>query len=325
MDDKHFLSVIVPLYNSESWVEDCIKSIAKLTPRKEIIVVDDGSTDHSAERIEKFANDGTIRLIHQQNKGVSEARNAALAACHGDIVAFVDSDDLIVPDEFERFYRHFTASAADMAMGSVRIVFPDREDELRCPTEHLRGHIIDGQHCFAELMRSDTFTPLTVGYLFRKKWIDTHGLSFRHRMSEDDLWTSTAMCLAKRVLVDKGAPHYVYCKREGSITESNKSTRLRADSHMAVASDLYHFMRAQQLSEEAQTWMCCKILYILSSSIVTYAAIGHYDFDIDTETIRDILNRIKQTAEPRPQKIAYIYTKRIADTLRKHLDKPIAD
>lgn len=111
------LSIIIPLYNSENYFGQCIDSLLALQLNKEIIVIDDGSTDKSYSMALEYANKGKIRLLHQENKGVSEARNLGLENITGDIVAFVDSDDYILIDNFCKFYKKFIASNADMAMG----------------------------------------------------------------------------------------------------------------------------------------------------------------------------------------------------------------
>ena len=94
-------------------------------------------------------------------------------------------------------------------------------------------------------------------------------------MSEDDLWTSIAMCEAHNVLVTDDL-HYVYCKNSDSITGTNVSTIFRADNHLAVANDLYDYLRNHTLSENAEVWLCCKILYIASIAVKIYIDNDYY-------------------------------------------------
>lgn len=169
MENGHLLSVIIPLYNEGQLVGRCLESLLRLRIQKEIIVVDDGSTDNSANAVERYMDSGEVMLLRQHNKGLSEARNRGLAECRGDIIAFVDSDDYIVPESFERLYGQFVESGADMARSGAIMEFPDGRTETREADWKLWGSIVSGQNCFAELMRTNTFTPLSVCHLMKKR------------------------------------------------------------------------------------------------------------------------------------------------------------
>ena len=96
------ISVIVPIYNVEQYLYQCIDSIiAQTYTNLEIILVDDGSTDSSGEICDKYASvDCRIVVIHKKNGGLSEARNAGINVATGDYIGFVDSDDYIFPDTY---------------------------------------------------------------------------------------------------------------------------------------------------------------------------------------------------------------------------------
>ena len=111
------LSIIIPMYNSQDYISRCLESVIAINIPKEIIVVDDGSTDNSYGIAEKYADGGLIRLLRQENKGVSEARNLGLSVCQGNIIAFVDSDDYVMAESFERLYHAIVRTSADIVMG----------------------------------------------------------------------------------------------------------------------------------------------------------------------------------------------------------------
>ena len=98
------ISVIVPIYNIVEWLPRCVNSIRKQTYRNlEIILVDDGSTDNSGALAEKFAlEDKRVRVFHKENGGVSSARNLGIEKARGAFIGFVDSDDYIEPEMYER-------------------------------------------------------------------------------------------------------------------------------------------------------------------------------------------------------------------------------
>lgn len=92
------ISVIIPVYKVEAYLERCVKSVLAQSLELEIILVDDGSPDECPELCDQWAQrDSRIRVIHKENGGLSSARNAGLAVCRGEYVSFVDSDDWIEP------------------------------------------------------------------------------------------------------------------------------------------------------------------------------------------------------------------------------------
>lgn len=312
---KALLSIIIPMYNSERYIVRCIESLRRLKIRKEVIVVDDGSSDGSYDIARKFASNGEIKLFLKKNKGVSEARNLGLDRCSGDVVVFVDSDDFIIGEGFLSMYNNFTLSKAEMVMGGVRIKFADQHIEARMAYGEMTGRLWKGDDCFAKLMHTNTFTPLVFCYMFKKSFLDRVKLRFQHRMSEDDLWTSIAMCEAQNVLVTDDL-HYVYCKNSDSITGTNVSTIFRADNHLAVANDLYDYLRNHTLSENAEVWLCCKILYIASIAVKIYIESDYYTFSLSIEMFQDLFSRVLQSSNEYAKKVGLMFGKRLLDTIK---------
>ena len=100
------ISIIVPVYNVEPYLNKCLDSIVNQTYKKlEIILIDDGSTDNSGLICDEYASkDNRIIVVHQKNKGLSAARNVGLNIAKGDYIAFVDSDDFIEKDMYFTMY-----------------------------------------------------------------------------------------------------------------------------------------------------------------------------------------------------------------------------
>jgi glycosyltransferase involved in cell wall biosynthesis len=93
------VSILIPAYNAELWISDTIESaVAQTWARKEIVIIDDGSTDRTVEIARRFES-GTLKVVSQQNQGAAAARNAALANCQGDYIQWLDADDLLAPDK----------------------------------------------------------------------------------------------------------------------------------------------------------------------------------------------------------------------------------
>lgn len=112
------ISVIIPVYNVEKYLEKCLLSILNQTfDSLEIIVINDGSTDGSADILKQFSvKDKRLKVINQTNKGVSAARNKGLSLARGDYVSFIDSDDIISNDMFSIMYAHAFKKNADIVV-----------------------------------------------------------------------------------------------------------------------------------------------------------------------------------------------------------------
>lgn len=119
------ISVIVPIYNTEEYLHDCIKSILNQTYQDlQIILIDDGSTDKSGEIADSFARqDKRCIVIHQPNKGLSEARNTGMIHASGEYITFVDGDDYIHPQMLEILYNVLCNSSADFSMALHKKVY----------------------------------------------------------------------------------------------------------------------------------------------------------------------------------------------------------
>lgn len=105
MEEKIKVSVIIPVYNVEEYIEKCLDSVVNQTLKEiEIIVVNDGTKDNSMKKIEKYFSDSRIKIINKQNGGQSSARNAGLAISKGEYISFIDSDDFIEEKMLEELY-----------------------------------------------------------------------------------------------------------------------------------------------------------------------------------------------------------------------------
>lgn len=128
------ISIIIPVYNVEDYVGSCIESVLKQTYQNmEVILIDDGSTDSGGFICDSYAEqDRRIRVIHQENKGLSCARNTGLQMMRGDYVFFLDSDDCIASgDVIMQLYRKISDTDADVVMGGYSMVNPEGKEIRR--------------------------------------------------------------------------------------------------------------------------------------------------------------------------------------------------
>lgn len=170
------ISVVVPVYNTKEYLERCINSLLKQTySDMEIILVDDGSTDGSGEVCDRFAaGDGRVRVFHKENGGSSSARNLGIENARGDYIGFVDSDDYVDADMYERLYAavcEYHVNAAQIGRDEIDpegnilpdICIPPEKDEPIAPEkfmEELLMHRGDCSFC-TKLIRRELFSGET--------------------------------------------------------------------------------------------------------------------------------------------------------------------
>lgn len=141
---KDLISVLVPVHNNGDYLEDCIRSLLEQTyPKFEVIIIDDGSTDHSWSVCEKMQKeDGRIRAVHQTWKGVSSARNHAMELAEGEYFVFLDGDDMLHPQFLEVMLDRIRKTGADMTgCGFFRIPTEQVKRDIR---QNFKGKILGG-------------------------------------------------------------------------------------------------------------------------------------------------------------------------------------
>lgn len=144
------LSVVVPVYNAEKYLKSCVESILAQTYRDfEIILVDDGSTDGSLKAAQEIAaTDNRIRVIAKKNAGVSAARNTGLESASGKYLAFVDSDDTIEPDMYEKMVEGMESRKLTLAICGYRRVYEKRGRVIDTEEVGFRGSVWDSVDSF---------------------------------------------------------------------------------------------------------------------------------------------------------------------------------
>jgi CDP-glycerol glycerophosphotransferase len=229
------ISVIVPIYNVEPFLRDCLDSLrAQTYADLEVIMVDDGSTDDCAAIAEEFVRaDPRFQLISQENSGLSVARNNGLKHATGEFVAFVDSDDVLAAHAYELLVLAL-AGGADFSSGGVlrlnsRGTYRGEPHKTAVGSTDLKAHV-SRDH---ELLRDRTIW----NKLFRRGFYDRNGFEFPPgRLFEDVPVTVPAHALASKVAM-VAEPIYFWRVREGavlSITQSGSELRNLVDRFYSV-------------------------------------------------------------------------------------------
>ena len=228
-EQTDLISVIVPAYNIGGYLERGLGSVCAQTYRNlEIIVVDDGSTDDTGELCDRLAREETrIRVIHKENGGLSDARNAGMAPATGSYIGFVDGDDWIDPDMYERMLGAMKAQAADTGICRYRQVHRNRTvDESRD-----RVILFEGQEALEQYVletREYAIQNAAWNKLYKREILT--GLSFpAGRWYEDIVFTTKALSRSEcSVYLDMACYNYII-DREGSIMNVRINSRTFTD------------------------------------------------------------------------------------------------
>ncbi|MBQ9893664.1 MAG: glycosyltransferase family 2 protein [Bacteroidales bacterium] len=231
------LSIIIPVYNCSPVIIRCLESIDY--PEAEILVIDDGSKDDTAQKVSKYAvHHPNVKLIRKQNSGVSSARNLGLESASGKYVMFIDADDYLVPGGINRIIDIAESSCADVV--TFRIVGVSNDSPVdtesvqnfNCTIKTVVG---PGQ----ALLRYDIPDYHVVDALFRTSTINKHRIRFSQELllREDDVFCGMLFCHTNKVVVTN-LPLYRYVRSSLYSSTHNQSVdtqrRLIESSYLAM-------------------------------------------------------------------------------------------
>lgn len=220
MNDK--ITIIVPVYNVEKYLENAVQSIVVQTYKNlDIILIDDGSTDSSGNICDSLKiNDSRIRVYHKKNGGLSDARNYGISKAKGKFITFVDSDDIVSSTIIEKMYNLIIKHDADISIVELRH-FCDDEDYYFDDEKNVKEFTSDEANC--EMLYQNSFSMSACGKLFKREIFDK--LSYPVGMLFEDVAIMyKAFDFAKRI-VYSDAKLYGYRHRSNSITTNSFSIR----------------------------------------------------------------------------------------------------
>lgn len=279
------ISIVVPVYNVENYLPQCIESLLVQTHSNvEIILVDDGSTDSSGSICDGYAaKDNRIRVIHQENGGLSAARNAGIKAATGSYIGFIDSDDFADKDMFNALLEAVVHNHADVAACGRYITdeagnvtgkeFTLPEYKTYAAVDAMEQILLGGELDVAawdKLFRTDLFENIEfpVGRINEDAAIIFH-------------------ILAKTTsIVHVGKPFYYYRTRGGSITKSGyKPNKLQALEHAQMITEFVcgKYPELKHACRKYTAYLSCQLLSLLlkePENCKRYRA--HYDRYMDS-------------------------------------------
>ena len=219
--DNRMVSVIIPAYNVEQYVERCVYSVTKQTYRNlEIILVDDGSTDCTGIICDKLAKeDNRISVIHKTNGGLSDARNAGIDVSRGEYISFVDSDDYIASDMLE----HMMNAMCETDISMVVVGFWKQSGDAREYCGPTTERVVSSEEALKDIYIGHEIYPASWNKLYRRALFNNNRFAVGMINEDSEIITKLLMECNRVALVSK--PLYIYMIREGSITQSSFSSK----------------------------------------------------------------------------------------------------
>lgn len=271
-DEK--ISVIVPVYNVEKYLEKCVNSIISQTyPNIELVLVDDGSTDNSGKICDDLKkNDQRIKVVHKENGGLSSARNAGINESTGAYYGFIDSDDFIDKEMFSTLYEAIKRTGKDIAScGRYVDVFGQY-----CVEEFVLGkeRVFSREEAIAEVLLLEKVDVSACDKLYKNTLFET--VRYPEGQISEDAAVIFDLLDKSNGVVHVGKPFYHYVFRKNSITKSSYSARKHDVITNIKSIDSFISQKHPSLMTESRIYACiCSAALIMdmkkdNSSIKKY-------------------------------------------------------
>ena len=274
------ISVIVPVYNTEKYIEKCLDSIVNQTFQDiEIIVINDGSTDHAEEKVLKYPS---IKYYKKENGGLSDARNYGVSKATGEYIAFVDSDDYLDINLFAKLEPYM-----NQKIDLIKFQF-QKVDENYQKLDTKIGQAFDsttGKQAFENLYCKDEFMAVAWLYLYRREFYLENNFQFAKGLYHEDFGLIPIILLKAKTVIVTDIIGYYYFQNNNSITRNKDYTKT-----VKKANDLLiHYDRMIEqivdLNEESQE----KIKIYFTNNIILRAK--ELEKEEQKNYIREIKNR----------------------------------
>lgn len=212
--ETRLISVIVPVYKVENYLERCIKSIVEQTYSNiEIILVDDGSPDRCPDICDEWKRkDERIKVIHKENGGLSDARNVGISAAEGEYLVFVDSDDWVSTDFIQILYKNVCVTSADICECEIIKTFAQETNGLE-QEEDLMPACYETEQALKLLIQDTFFHQYVWNKIYKRECLI--GIPFKSgKINEDEFWTYQIFGRAKRITKIQRKLYYYFQRKE---------------------------------------------------------------------------------------------------------------
>lgn len=297
------VSIIVPVYQVEKYIRQCIDSILNQTFRDfELILVDDGSRDNSGRICDEYARiDSRVRVIHKLNGGLSDARNRGLEEAVGEYFLFVDSDDYIAPTMVEKLYGSILKENADIAICNFRYCF--EQDERRDFNTNAGAEVLRGAEVFYNRKNERSYGIWTVAWNKLYKRDTFRDVRFRlGKYHEDEFWANDVYRKNIKVLTIPECL-YFYRQRSGSIMSCENIGR-QFDILEALQERIQVYLESQAYSEQAYKVLIFSLEYLAKSKKLAVSQREKDRYLVEERKTKEIVRQLENRELPYLKKIS---------------------
>lgn len=213
------VSVIVPVFNVEKYIKECIESICNQTLRDiEIIVIDDGSEDNSIQIVKSF-NDSRIKIIRKANGGLSSARNLGIRKAVGEYISFIDSDDFLgISTALEEMYSIAKQDKSDIVVGNaIKYYSQEKQYEFNRNEKNFYRRKMDSENFLINFIESYSMHSAVWLNIYRRDLIINNNIEFKEGVYHEDEDFTPRVFLNSNIVSIYPKNFYMYRSREGSI------------------------------------------------------------------------------------------------------------
>ena len=279
---EDIISIIVPVYNVAEYLPRCLDSIlAQTYPNIEIIAVDDDSCDDSGIILDDYAEKWpNLKVIHQENSGVTSARMRGVSEASGKWIGFVDSDDEIEPDMYERLLTNAKRHNVDISHCGYQMIFQDGRTHYFHNTGIIE--VMDRLQSLRELLSGHRIEPGLCNKLFRKELFQGWTMDNSIRINEDLLMNFYLFSNADTSVFDDWCPYHY-------IVRSTSASRAKVNSHK-----IYDPIRVKDIIRKAASMEICEDAqqaYINTCINAYHMLLGEREYQSDLLKVRALLNQ----------------------------------
>ena len=300
------VSIIVPVYQVEKYIRQCVDSIlAQTFTDFELILVDDGSRDKSGKICDEYAGlDERVKVIHKENGGLSDARNTGMDRAVGHYYMFVDSDDYISPTMVECLYKSILSEDADIVACNYLYFFEnDRKKEF---STNIKSEVLTGKEIFYNRKNERNYGVWTVAWNKLYKRVTFRNARFRlGKYHEDEFWANDIYQMDIKVVMISECLYY-YRQRDNSIM-GKKNIKKNFDIIEAFQERIHIYLKNEQYADQAYKVLVYSLEYLEGSKRLLTNKDDKIEFIQAEIRTKDIVKQLKKRKLSKIQKISLVF------------------
>lgn len=285
--NEQIVSIVIPMYNVEAYIEDCIRSVTEQTCRElEILCIDDASTDETLKRAQELAvQDGRIRIFrNDKNRGPSYTRNRGLDLASGKYIYFLDSDDMITPNAIEELRQEADKKELDVLFFDGQVLFEEealKEKFVGYSMEHCGEYpeVMSGVQAFRSMRKNREWAVNVPREFWRREFLTEEGFRFEDGiLHEDELFSTLVVLAVKRCSVSK-EQYFIRRLRSNSIMTTERTVQ-NMQGYLRCLSRLLESFAQQKNGMEQDEMMQDYLQYL--KKLITRTQFTHCEWTLKT-------------------------------------------